>query len=288
MALGVIAVVVSVVALLVSWLSYRESKRSAGAAEHAAGAADRSAAAAESADLRALTPRLTITLAGPADMSSLAIYRVRNDGPVDLDDVTVARPRPPDHIEYHLAVTGADFAEDEISLGPIALTQEAKLTLGCGVAESLPEFHVRIECRSGAGHWTLTEQLPSPRPPDLSDEEKAKRRQVLTFALAEIEGDIAVLGGSSWHTVQLRDANFVLAHGLVIEHAPDWIGPVRDARTGLDEFRAWNDRVGSAVESEAKQHCERLSSLLGGSHTTFQNLRAALETPQASGVRWRS
>ena len=54
------------------------------------------------------------------------IYRVRNDGPQDLDSVTIHRPRPPDRITYPIAVTGggAGWATDEVTLGPPATKEE--------------------------------------------------------------------------------------------------------------------------------------------------------------------
>jgi hypothetical protein len=159
--------------------------------------------------------------------------------------------------------------------------------LACGSNPSLPDFHVRIECRAGSDGWTLTERLPSPRPPGLSEEERAKRKQILTLALNEIEEDLDVLRSSNWHTVPLRDERFVVAHSLIIEHAPDWTGPVRDARIAIDEFRSWNSVFTSAVESEIIERKERLSSILGEAHRVFRDLLAALDMPQASGVRWR-
>jgi hypothetical protein len=282
--LSVAALAVSIGALVVAVLSYFASDRSAKAAA-------RSAGAAESADRRARTPRLTVTLSGPvADLSDRAIYRVRNDGPQDLDQVIVYRPRPPDRIEYHLAVTGSGegWADDQISLGPIAITQEARLTLSCGASAVLPEFLVRIECRSGPDKWTLTERLPSPRPQALTDGEKTARRQILTYALDELTADIGILTGQNWHNLPLRDENFEQARRLMLDHAPEFTGPMRDARSGIDEFRAWNNRTTSAVETEVAQHRDRLVGRLQDAHALLQNMKAALDVPQASGAKWRS
>ncbi len=93
------------------------------------------------------------------------IYRLRNDGPQDLSSVTIFRPRPADQIKYHIAKTGASegWAEDQITYGPLALTQELHFTLSCGSAETLPEFRVRIKAQSGDDAWELVEVLPSPR-----------------------------------------------------------------------------------------------------------------------------
>jgi len=89
------------------------------------------------------------------------IFAVRNDGPQDLESVTVYRPRTNDRITYPLAVTGiTDYLPDAIDLGPLRLTEEAKFTLGCGGGMNLPEFRVRVECRSGADRWELALLLP--------------------------------------------------------------------------------------------------------------------------------
>jgi hypothetical protein len=281
--LSALALVVSVVAVVVSVLSYLASQRSAKASEQ-------SAAAAESADRRARTPRLSIMLDGFPDLSDKAIYRVRNYGPQDLDEVIVYRPRPPDNIEYHLAVTGspAGWANDEISLGPLAMTQEARFTLGCGASATLPDFRVRIECRSGSDQWPLNEPLPSPRRPGLSDDEKATRRQTLTYAQEELAADIDTLKGPTWHTVPLRDQRFEEAHHLILDHAPNFKGPMRNARRGIEDFRAWNERRSSAVlDAEMTQHREELIALLVDAHALLEKMKAAIDTPpQASGAMW--
>lgn len=282
--LSVAALLVSTVAVVVSVLSYQASDRSAKASA-------RSATAAESSELRARTPRLAIIASGPfADLSDRAIYRMRNDGPVDLDEVTVYRPRPPDGIEYHLAVTGSanGWADDKISLGPIGMTQEARFTLSCGASPTLPDFLVRIVCRSGADQWTLTEQLPSPRPPGLSEEEKASRRQTLTYALDELTANIKTLTGPSWRSVALRDDSFEAARRLMLDHAADFTGPMRDARSEIDEFRAWNEQTTSELESDVNQRRDRLVTRLQEAHALLENMKAALQTLQASGAKWQN
>ena len=134
----------------------------------AARAASRSADAAESSDRRTRTPLLAILLDDPSPAPiDRVIYRVRNDGPQGLDAVVVHRPRPSDRITYRIAVTGGStgWADDEINLGPLAMTQEARFTLCCGSAPDLPEFRVLIECRSGTDEWSVTSLLPCPRGP---------------------------------------------------------------------------------------------------------------------------
>lgn len=128
----------------------------------------RSSDAAEAVDRRERTPELTIFLDHPAEAPvDLAIYRIRNDGPQDLDSVTIYRPRPPDRITYPIVATGAGgagWADDEVALGPLALTAEDRITLCCSAAPTVPDFLVRIECARGKDRWTLTRQLPNPRP----------------------------------------------------------------------------------------------------------------------------
>ncbi|MHB1615540.1 MAG: hypothetical protein ACYCYA_14730 [Actinomycetes bacterium] len=78
--LAVAALAVSLVSALFSFLAVR--------------AAARSADAAKSSDRRARAPQLAVSLDHPTPApDTWAIYRVRNDGPQDLDDVVVYRPR---------------------------------------------------------------------------------------------------------------------------------------------------------------------------------------------------
>ena len=91
------------------------------------------------------------------------IYRLRNDGPQDLEDIVIYRPKLPNQITYPIAVTGSGWAEDDIRLGPVELGQEAQFTLCCGIAQELPEFRVLIECNLKNETWKMTKLLPSPR-----------------------------------------------------------------------------------------------------------------------------
>ena len=154
------SVALSVVALLVAIASAIFASR-------AVGHAKRSADAAEAAVRDQHTPRLAIDLdgLGPGEQVPQAYYRVRNDGPQDLDEVTVYRPRPADGITYWIGLPGQTGVDDDINLGALSLGQHARFTLFCGAAAELPEFHVRIECRSGKDRWAMLERLPSPRPP---------------------------------------------------------------------------------------------------------------------------
>jgi hypothetical protein len=156
----VLSTILSVAALVLAVVAALYARQSARAS-------DRSAKAAEAADRRARTPQLRLLLDHPVEAPiENVIYRVRNEGPQDLDRITVFRPKPPGGMTYPIAVTGAGagYAEDEIQLGPLALTKEARFTFCCGAAEELPDFLVRVECAGGPDDWAQSLQLPSPRP----------------------------------------------------------------------------------------------------------------------------
>ena len=149
--LSIAALLVSVISAIVTFL--------------ARGDAARSARASEAADHRARVPQLDILLSQSAPApNDRVIYRVQNNGPQNLDDLIVHRPRPSDRQTYPIAITGGgSWAVDEIHLGAVALTQEVRFTLCCGAAEDLPEFRVRIDCLSGGDSWTIAHLLPPPR-----------------------------------------------------------------------------------------------------------------------------
>ena len=68
------------------------------------------------------------------------IYQVRNDGPEDLDALTIYRPRPPDRVTYPIGKLSETWADDQIEWESLALTEEVSFVLCCGVASELPEF----------------------------------------------------------------------------------------------------------------------------------------------------
>ena len=86
-------------------------------------------------------------------------FSILNEGPQDLDSIVIYRPRTSDGVHYQLAVEGSDFAQDEIEVGPLSLGHEARFVLSVGTAESLPDFRVRVECRSGRDKWKSTRLL---------------------------------------------------------------------------------------------------------------------------------
>lgn len=149
--------------------SVTEAKRSADAAERAAGAAAVTAEADRAADHRARTPRLVVTVDKkvPHDGTD-AIYRVLNDGPVDLDSVVVHRPvlgEVEGRIIHPVARTGVTDYEDQVDLGPIHVTQYGRFTLSLGSRDTLPEFRVRVVCWAGDESWPLNFRLDDPREP---------------------------------------------------------------------------------------------------------------------------
>lgn len=146
--MAIAALVVAVFALVISGLSMAYSRRYT----HAAEADDR----------RARTPRLAIASEHAEEGATSIIYTVRNDGPQDLHSLLIFRPRPMDGITYPIARTGLNWAEDEIDLGPLAVTQEARFTLAVGPGSQLPTFRVRVKCRAGKDSWEMAEVLEKP------------------------------------------------------------------------------------------------------------------------------
>jgi hypothetical protein len=132
----------------------------------AVGHARRSADAAEASERQQRTPILVVDLEGHGAPEQVpqAYYRVRNDGPQALDQVTIHRPRPLDGIGYWIAHSGETAGPDELDLGGLPLGQSGRFTLFCGAAPELPEFRVRIVCTSGRDRWELLKLLPAPRP----------------------------------------------------------------------------------------------------------------------------
>lgn len=115
------------------------AKRSGDAAEHSAAAAQVSADAAAAEDRRARTPNLVVFVEElvPHDGTDV-IYRVRNDGPEDLDSVTVLRSvlGPVEaNIRHEVAATSRSGYGDEAEIGPIPVAQYARFTLSLGSRE---------------------------------------------------------------------------------------------------------------------------------------------------------
>jgi hypothetical protein len=290
--LAIAALAVSIVSAILAFRSWRASDRSAGAAERSAGAADRSATAAESADRREREPRLSLWLDHPEPApGDRVIYRIRNDGPQDLSSVVVYRPRPQDGITYPLAVPGdpAGWADDEIELGALTVTQESTFTLCCGAAALLPEFVVRIVCKSGPDEWLLSRALPPPRGEPLSEDERARRQGIMSEALVEIEANIGMLEGTKWTQVPLSSEALSSAYRLLYQHAPNWIGPIRDAIDGLRSLRLWvEQRHGSFPGGESEDRRKEILPLLSGAHAEINRMIAALVPGRSHDRSWNN
>jgi hypothetical protein len=166
------------------------------------------------------------------------IYRIRNDGPQSLDSVAVYRPRPPDQITYQIAVTGGGgFASDEIELGPLGLTREARFTLGCGSGVDLPEFWVRIECRAGADLWEISQLLPPPRGA-AGPIPRAEVRTALE-TIREFFQDIVSAGGhhQSYFLEDSRKSIGPLRVSDLEDRVSDW--PLKEQLSEVAKF--WNE-----------------------------------------------
>lgn len=75
-------------------------------------------------------------------------YRVRNEGPEDLDSVVIHRPHSEDRTVYPVGALGGDVA-DAVELGPLPMRPERRFVLAVGSAPTLPTFRVRIACSAG-------------------------------------------------------------------------------------------------------------------------------------------
>lgn len=153
--MNVAALIVAVLALLASGVSVRYAHRSALAAQV-------SADAALADDLRAREPRLAVSPHGEAGpQTNQMFYTLRNDGPQDLDSITLHRPITSDGITYWVRRPPHEYA-DAIELGPLPITAEARFGLSIGTNDDRPDFRVRIDCVHGHDRWTITRQLDVP------------------------------------------------------------------------------------------------------------------------------
>jgi hypothetical protein len=65
-------------------------------------------------------------------------------------------------VRYKVARLGDEFG-DAAELGPTELGHTSSLVLAIGSAEWLPEFRVRVVCRSGKDKWESSVELKDPR-----------------------------------------------------------------------------------------------------------------------------
>jgi hypothetical protein len=154
--------------------SLAEAKRSADAAEKSAGAAAVTAEADRAEDKRRREPQLTVAVDAMVEHNGQdAIYRVTNEGPVDLDSVVVHRPilGPVENgIVHPVARTGGGIYDDQAEIGPIAMGTYGRFTLSLGPGEKVPEFRVRIVSTAGVESWervVLLNEARKPPPPPM-------------------------------------------------------------------------------------------------------------------------
>jgi hypothetical protein len=150
---GVAALVLSLVAIGVSIASVVYTKRQADAATKA--------------EWRANKPVWAVEIEQQVDeRADAAIYRVRNDGPQDLDSVSVHPPKTDDGVRYPVAPVGREWPEDlatEAALGSLAMGQTGRFVLSIGVRVETPEFRVRLVATRGKDTWEEVILLGRPR-----------------------------------------------------------------------------------------------------------------------------
>lgn len=176
LAVTIIATVIAALSTMVAVMALRHAKssahaarRSAEAAERSAGAAAVTAAADRAEDHRRRAPRLLLEPDVLAEHDGdRVIYRITNNGPVDLDSVIVHRPIVgivEGSIVHPVSATGrpdVDWA-DEVEIGRIELGTYGRFTLSLGSTQNLPEFRVKIVSTVGAEQWTQVELLRETR-----------------------------------------------------------------------------------------------------------------------------
>ncbi|WP_345520090.1 hypothetical protein [Nocardioides conyzicola] len=153
-----------IAALSVAALALVVSVASAAYARRTAHAAEREAEAATSAERRANRPTLVVEIeAKVGETDDSAIYNVRNDGPIDLDSISVHPPTPDDGIRYPVARVGSDWADHAAGLGAVRMGERARFVLAIGAREKLPDFRVRLVATRGADEWEQVVLLDNPR-----------------------------------------------------------------------------------------------------------------------------
>lgn len=147
----------------------------------------------------------------------------------------------------------------------------------------------------GATFWSLKVQqraLATERK-DRLDESRARieslkdgRRRSMRYALDEIAGAVETLD-RDWRHLPLRRESIDDAYLLVVEHARNWSGPMRDLRAELDGFEQWRQAVGMVTMArDANARRDALMSRLLGANRLLEDLLSAVDRPPASGPRW--
>lgn len=116
----------------------------------------------------ARTPTLVVEQEGVIDKSDPQwFYRLRNDGPADLDSVTVHPPDTHDSVTYPLAAVGeGGFVDGPLRLGSLPIGAEHRFSLGVGPSPDgkCPAFRVRVVATKAMWTWPQVLLLPEPPP----------------------------------------------------------------------------------------------------------------------------
>lgn len=127
-------------------------------------AASKSARVAENVDRRARTPRLVVTLDRRLrNEDPLAMYWVLNEGPQDLDSISVKAPTLSDGLTYQVASEGDELAE-QANLGSLQIGSRAVFKLTVPPNRELPVLWVAFTCSAGKETpWGVPQRLDPPR-----------------------------------------------------------------------------------------------------------------------------
>lgn len=138
-------------------------------------------------------------------------------------------------------------------------------------------------------------QIDDERAARIADEERRQRavreerRLMLTDALDELDELLKSLSQqlAVGHLAPIDARYLDPAYRLILHHAPEHAEPLRSARREIESHsRARQGKNGFEPNSPTAHSVERAIGALRDARTVLQNLRAALTTSQASGVRW--
>jgi hypothetical protein len=115
------------------------------------------------ADRQSKTPRFWVEVPKPPSGSDeVMLFRVHNVGSVDLDSVTMYRPRLEDQVIYPIAVTGQSWAKDEIEIAPLAVGDYFRVTFNLGSHEEPIRWRFKVVSRLGEYEWPTFVEVDTP------------------------------------------------------------------------------------------------------------------------------